>query len=150
MAATQLQGLNIMVYVDGTALGGQKNCTLSMEADTIDVSNKNDFGWSSFIAGAKSWTVSCDGQFLVEEKKGTGDETVIEQESSQSALMNAFLGNKVVEVEMKNADGSIAYEGQAVITSLELEAAFDDVFAYSVELQGKGALTIPEKTTEQN
>ena len=145
MAATQLQGLNIMVYVDKTPLGGQKNCTLSMEADTIDVSNKNDFGWASFISGAKSWTVSCDGQFLVTEEKGEGDETVITQESSQSALMNAFLGNKVVEVEMKNEDGSIAYEGQAVITSLELEAAFDDVFAYSVELQGKGALTIPEK-----
>ena len=28
-----------------------------------------------------------------------------------------------------------------MITSLELEASYDDVFAYSVEFQGKGALT---------
>ena len=142
MASTQVQGLNILVYVkDGetkTLLGGQKNCTLSMEADTIDVSNKNDFGWASFIAGAKSWTVSCDGQFLVDE---TG------QEASQAKLMKAFLDSEEVEIIMSNEvvgdkakAATIEYTGKAVITSLELEAAFDDVFAYSVEFQGKGKL----------
>lgn len=143
MAATQVQGLNILVYIgkdnDKKLLGGQKNCTLSMEADTIDVSNKNDFGWASFIPGAKSWTISCDGQFI------TGDD-------GQDALMKAFLDSEEVTIEM--SDGVLAdstkgieakaatmgYKGTAVITSLELEAAFDDVFAYSVEFQGKGKL----------
>ena len=46
MAVTK--GLDILIYA-GTggqkkAIGGQKGCTLTMEADTIDVSNKNDFG----------------------------------------------------------------------------------------------------------
>ena len=141
MASTQVQGLNILVYVKNgeskIAVGGQKNCTLSMEADTIDVSNKNDFGWASFIAGAKSWTISCDGQFLTED-------------DGQEALIKAFLDSEEVEIEMSNAvlaaegqqakEATIAYTGKAVITSLELEAAFDDVFAYSVEFQGKGKL----------
>ena len=126
--ANQVQGLNILVYLGETVLGGQKNCTLSMEADTIDVSNKNDFGWASFIAGARSWTISCDGQFLTDD-------------AGQGALMEAFIGSEEVEIEMKNSDGSIYYGGTAVITSLELEAAYDDVFAYSVEFNGKGALT---------
>ena len=42
------KGLDILVYVgeasNKKAIGGQKGCTLTMEADTIDVSNKNDFG----------------------------------------------------------------------------------------------------------
>lgn len=125
--AQQVQGLNILVYLGETALGGQKNCTLSMEADTIDVSNKNDFGWASFIAGAKSWTVSCDGQFLTDD-------------AGQAALMAAFIESEEVTIEMRDAESTIYYSGQAVITSLELEAAFDDVFAYSVEFQGKGKL----------
>lgn len=125
--AQQVQGLNILVYLGETALGGQKNCTLSMEADTIDVSNKNDFGWSSFIAGAKSWTVSCDGQFLTDD-------------AGQEALMAAFIDSQEVTIEMRDSESTIYYAGQAVITSLELEAAFDDVFAYSVEFQGKGKL----------
>lgn len=148
--AQQIQGLNIMVYaeVNGVlkAIGGQKNCTLSMEADTIDVSNKNDFGWSSFIAGAKSWTVSCDGQFLAEVTKGEGDNPdTYAQDADQSALMKAFLDSEIVKIEMKDSKDGIYYAGEAVITSLELEAAFDDVFAYSVEFQGKGPLT----TTKQ-
>ena len=148
MATTQIQGMNILVYVKDAqgqkiALGGQKNCTLSMEADTIDVSNKNDFGWASFIAGARSWTVSCDGQFLIDDSTNAGD-------AGQNAIMKAFLNSDEVEIEMSNAvlgegnkakEATIAYTGKAVITSLELEAAFDDVFAYSVELQGKGPLT---------
>lgn len=138
--ANQIQGFNILVHLGETVLGGQQNCTLSMEADTIDVSNKNDFGWASFIAGAKSWNISCDGQFITDD-------------AGQSALMEAFLNSDEVEIEMSNKvladpdkgieakDATIYYAGKAVITSLELEAAFDDVFAYSVEFTGRGPLT---------
>ena len=46
MAVTK--GLDILIYVGEStnkkAIGGQKGCTLTMEADTIDISNKNDFG----------------------------------------------------------------------------------------------------------
>ena len=125
--ANQVQGLNILVYLGETVLGAQKNCTLSLEADSIDVSNKNSFGWSDFIPGTKSWTVSCDGQFIVED-------------TAQAKLVEAFKNNTFVKIEMKNSDSTIYYAGDAMITSLELEASYDDVFAYSVEFQGKGAL----------
>ena len=145
MAGTVKQGLNILVYLEDAQknkiiLGGQKNCSLSMDADTIDVSNKNDFGWSSFIAGSRSWSISCDGQFITDDP-------------GQKALMDAFLDSKEVVIEMSDAiladeskgiqgkAATIYYSGTAVITSLELEASYDDVFAYSVEFNGKGPLT---------
>ena len=134
------KGLDILVYVQVgeklEAIGGQQNCSLSMEADTIDISNKSDFGWSSFIAGAKSWTVSCDGQFITDDK-------------GQEALMKAFVDGTNVKVEMKNADDSVYFAGEAAITSVELEAAFDDVCTMSLELQGLGELAV-EKVGDQN
>ena len=134
------KGLDILVYAQVgeklEAIGGQQNCSLSMEADTIDVSNKSDFGWSSFIAGAKSWTVSCDGQFITDDK-------------GQEALMEAFVDGTNVKVEMKNADDSVYFAGEAAITSIELEAAFDDVCTMSLELQGLGELAVT-KVGEQN
>lgn len=134
------KGLDILVYVEVgeklEAIGGQQNCSLSMEADTIDISNKSDFGWSSFIAGAKSWTVSCDGQFITDDK-------------GQEALMEAFVAGTNVKVEMKNADDSVYFAGEAAITSIELEAAFDDVCTMSLELQGLGELAV-EKVGDQN
>ena len=87
MAVTK--GLDILVYAGTKAIGGQKGCTLTMEADTIDISNKNDFGWASTIAGAKSWSVACDGQFIADDQ-------------GQQALFDAFVAGTDVQVEMKN------------------------------------------------
>ena len=126
MAVTR--GLDILVYIGEKAVGGQQNCSLSLEADTIDVSNKNDFGWQSFIGGAKSWNVSCDGQFIADDE-------------GQKAMMDAFINATNVEIEMKNADETIYFKGQAQITSIEVEASFDDVCTMSVEFQGLGALS---------
>ena len=126
MAVTK--GLDILVYVGSKAVGGQKGCTLTMEAETIDVSNKNDFGWASTIGGAKSWSVSCDGQFIANDE-------------GQKALMSAFVAGTEVQVEMKNTAQSIYFAGKAAITSLEVDAQFDDVATMTIELQGIGALS---------
>ena len=126
---TVTKGLDILVYVGTNAVGGQKGCTLTMEAETIDVSNKNDFGWASTIGGAKSWSVSCDGQFIADDQ-------------GQKALMNAFVAGTEVQVEMKNTAESVYFAGKAAITSLEVDAQFDDVCTLSMELQGIGALKV--------
>ena len=121
--------LDILVHVGTNAVGGQKGCTLTMEADTIDTSNKNDFGWASFIGGAKQWSVSCDGQFVVSDQ-------------GQKAIMDAFIAGTEVEIEMKNQAESVYYKGKACITSVEVDAQFDDVATLSVEFQGLGALAV--------
>ena len=131
MAVTR--GLDLLVYagtgVSKQAIGGQKGCTLTMEADTIDISNKNDFGWASTIGGAKSWSVSCDGQFVADD-------------AGQQALFDAFVAGTEVDIEMKNTAESVYFAGKAAITSLEVDAQFDDVCTLSMELQGVGALQV--------
>ena len=132
MAVTR--GLDLLVYAGTSggskqAIGGQKGCTLTMEADTIDISNKNDFGWASTIGGAKSWSVSCDGQFVADD-------------AGQQALFDAFVAGTDVKVEMKNTAESVYFAGKAAITSLEVDAQFDDVCTLSMELQGIGALKV--------
>ena len=131
MAVTK--GLDILIYAGADsnkkAIGGQKGCTLTMEADTIDISNKNDFGWASFIGGAKSWSVSCDGQFIADDQ-------------GQQALFDAFVAGTEVQVEMKNTGESVYFAGKAAMTSLEIDAQFDDVCTLSMELEGIGALTV--------
>ena len=127
MAVTR--GLDILVHVGTNAVGGQKGCTLTMEADTIDTSNKNDAGWASFIGGAKQWSVSCDGQFVVDDE-------------GQKAIMDAFIAGTEVDIEMKNQAETVYYKGKACITSVEVDAQFDDVATLSVEFQGLGALAV--------
>ena len=136
MAVTK--GLDILVYVPDAggsskvAIGGQKGCTLSMEADSIDVSNKNDWGWASTIGGAKSWTVSCDGQFITDDV-------------GQKKLMDCFVAGTEVDVEMKNTGETVYFAGKASITSIEVDAQFDDVATLSIELTGVGALKVTKE-----
>ena len=136
MAVTK--GLDILVYVPDAggsskvAIGGQKGCTLSMEADSIDVSNKNDFGWASTIGGAKSWTVSCDGQFITDDV-------------GQKKLMDCFVNGTEVDVEMKDTGETVYFAGKASITSIEVDAQFDDVATLSIELTGVGALKVKKE-----
>ena len=133
MAVTR--GLEILVYVPGesdgqkVAIGGQRGCTLSVEADTIDVSNKNDYGWASTIGGAKSWSVSCDGQFIADD-------------AGQKKLMDAFVNGTDLEIEMKNSTESVYFAGKTQITSIEIDAQFDDVCTLSMELAGIGPLAV--------
>ena len=127
MAVTR--GLDILVHVGAKTVGGQKGCTLTMEADTIDTSNKNDAGWASFIGGAKQWSVSCDGQFVVDDE-------------GQKAIMDAFIAGTEVDIEMKNQAETIYYKGKACVTSVEVDAQFDDVATLAVEFQGLGALAV--------
>ena len=134
MATNVTRGLDLLVYVGEVAIGGQQNCSLSLEADTIDISNKNSDGWADFIAGARSWTVSCDGQFITDD-------------AGQKALMAAFVDGENVKVRMKTkdeAENAVFFGGEAAITSIELEAAYDDVCTLSLELQGKGKLAQSE------
>ena len=127
------RGLDVLVYVGESSnkkvIGGQKGCTLSLEADTIDISNKNDFGWASTISGAKSWTVSCEGQFIADDQ-------------GQQALFDAFVAGTEVQIELKNPSETVYFAGKATITSLEVDAQFDDVCALSMELQGVGGLSV--------
>ena len=127
------RGLDVLVYVGENeqkkVIGGQKGCTLSLEADTIDISNKNDFGWASTISGAKSWTVSCEGQFIADDQ-------------GQQALFDAFVAGTEVQIELKNPSETVYFAGKAAITSLEVDAQFDDVCTLSMELQGIGALAV--------
>ena len=136
MATNVTKGLDILIYVtigsQQKAIGGQKGCTLSMEADTIDISNKNDFGWASTIGGPKSWTVSCDGQFIAADE-------------GQAALMDAFVAGTDVKVEMKNSTNTVYFSGTAAITSIEVDAQFDDVCSMSMELQGIGPLKVKKE-----
>ena len=127
MAVTR--GLDILVHVGAKTIGGQRGCTLTMESDTIDVSSKVDFGWASFIGGAKQWSVSCDGQFVVDDE-------------GQKAIMDAFIAGTEVDIEMKNQAETIYYKGKACVTSVEVDAQFDDVATLAVEFTGQGALAV--------
>lgn len=113
------------------ALGGQKGCSLSRSASTIDVSDKNSQGWSESIVGLKTWAVECEG-FVV-----LGDEAL-------TLIHEAFSNRETLELEIRVGKSSEAkgysYTGKVVITDFPEEFNQDDAVTFSLSLQGASPL----------
>lgn len=146
-----IKGVDVLVYLTDatestlTPIAGQKNATLSLSRDTIEVTTKDSIDTVSgvskptpareYIAGPYQWTLSCDALLV--------------QDIAFEQLRQAFLEGTPVYITMEEAGtgaGRFKAFGQAIITSLEFEASMDDVVTVSAEFQGTGGLKL-ETTT---
>lgn len=124
---TKIRGLEVLLYVGGKIVGGQRGASLSMAADEIDTTDKTTEGYKTFWVGLKEWSISCDGIVCA------GDE-------GYEALVEAFLDGETIAVELKNEGGTFHYSGDVAIASMDYDAQYDDALTYSCELKGASAL----------
>lgn len=130
-----IRGVDLLLYAGTTKIGGQKSTTISMSADTIDASCKDSGDWYINISGPKQWSASCDGVVYVNDE-------------GYKAAVKAFMDSTAITAVFKNEAGTINYEGEAYITSLDLDAPYEDLTTYSMELSGAGKLE--DKVTATN
>ena len=122
-----IKGLDVLIKVGSQVVGGQRNASLEMSAETIDTTVKSTGGWASKIPGIKSWTSSCDGIYFLDD-------------AGLEAAQTAFMNGTAVSLEFSNSNG-LTYSGQAVITSMSVEAGQEDIVSYTISFEGTGALT---------
>ncbi|MED4586672.1 phage major tail protein, TP901-1 family [Brevibacillus choshinensis] len=129
------RGVDFLIFVNTgtegspvwTKVAGQRGATLNREAETLDMTSKDNSGWADADYGNLSWGIDGDG-------------LLVENDAGYLALENAFMSKQPVKVRLQTA-ASNKYEGSAIITSFPIEAPYDDNAAYNVTLTGKGALT---------
>lgn len=130
-----VRGADILVLVNTgtggtpnwTVVGGQRGATLHFETETLDVTTKDSEGAMrenipTFIA----WTVSCDG-------------LIVDDDTALSFLRTAWKNRSTVKIRFKFAEDDIE-EGDAIITSADFEAPYDDSATYSCEFTGTGPI----------
>ena len=122
-----IKGLDVLIKVGTQVVGGQRNASLEMSAETIDTTVKSTGGWAAKIPGMKSWTSSCDGVYFLDD-------------AGLEAAQAAFMNGTEVKLDFSNSSG-LAYSGQAVITSMSVEAGQEDIVSYTISFEGTGALT---------
>ena len=122
-----IKGLDVLIKVGSQVVGGQRNASLEMSAETIDTTVKTTGGWASKIPGIKSWTSSCDGIYFLND-------------AGLKAAQTAFMNGTSVQLDFSKGE-DLVYSGQAVITSMSVEAGQEDVVSYTISFEGTGALT---------
>ena len=118
-------GNNIRVSVGEQLIGGQQNCSLSMNSETGDTTTKDSGMWAESEVTGLSWSVSCDGLITVDD-------------AAVSALEAAWKNAEKVTIQYGTADKFKT--GQAIIESLEQNDAMKEKSTYSVSFIGVGEL----------
>ena len=110
-----------------TVVGGQRNSKLTEKADSIDVSDKSTGGWSSKLAGLKSWSIDLSGLVML------NDEGV-------DVLEIAFRAGMTVDVKLQYPDKSYQ-RGWAAITEFSKDVPHDGAATLSGTLEGNGPIS---------
>lgn len=112
-----------------TAVAGQRNGTLNLSMDTIDVTSKDSAAWTERLAGLREWSIDFDG-------------LLIEGDAGLQELEDAYMNHEKVQVQFVTPTG-VKYQGDAFLTDFSYEAPYGGEATASGTLSGTGALTRP-------
>jgi len=139
MAVNTITGSAIVLSIDlsgstsPTAVAGATTGTLSVNQETIDVTNKDSSGRKEFINGVKSWTLDCEAFTTSSGETVSGDTSIAALEA----------GTKIY-VQFRDGSGQASakkYTGYGYITSIGVNANVGEFSTYSLSIAGTGALT---------
>lgn len=163
-----LKGDDLMIFdASGRSIAFATSHTLTLTADSQEISCKDSGVWKDNFITKMSWEVSSENLYsedgykdlfdkMVEGKAiqiyfGKADATKYAKKSSDSwsddnALTDKSYGINSPE-EAWTVKGQYAYVGKAVISSLTLNAASGDNATYSATFTGTGKLQVVESAT---
>ncbi len=134
-SATKTSGIGYLVKINTsgnnaspswTTISAQKGLKFAWKNKAINVTGKDDAGWDAYIPGQAEWSITFDG-------------SVILADTGLIALETAMKNSTTIYIEVTRPDSN-TYVGNAVLTSLEFDAAVDKEAVFNCTLQGDQAL----------
>lgn len=135
-------GEEMYLYVTSanTPIAFATSCSIQVDGETIDTSNKMSGRWNSNLAGKNGYTISSDALY-----------TQTEGHYSFDTLMEKMIEGGTLEwtvgkaKDYKNGDFDFDstkphYKGTGYVTSLSLEAGNNEVASCSITITGSGAI----------
>lgn len=153
MAYNIIPGADLMLFVGGKSVGHATNHTLSITTETTDISSKDIAAgkWTAAKAVRSSWEATTENLYSLTWAKGNMYGDLFDMIGTEVALVFSLSSTADEDGEIAGvADaptggwtpGSKPYlVGNAVITSLELNAPNGDNATFTATFTGTGALT---------
>lgn len=151
MANNIIKGRDLMLFnSDGHSFAYATNHTLTITAETSDISSKDHGVWSASEVSRYSWEISSENLYTTEDY----DSLFTSMLAGTPLTIRFGLKATPADPTMTPADGNLAlpywtsqnsfYEGKVIITSLTANAANGENATYSLTLTGVGSIA---KTT---
>ena len=149
-STTTIYGDRLKIYLGDKPVAFAKSCSIEIQADTIDTSNKMSLNWKEFLTSKLSYTISCDS--LVTYKATAEGTDPLSKVYTYADLLDAMVARDLVTFKIaKTAENDESYAaeteyftGTAIITNLSLSAPAEDLCTCTISLQGSGELIVGE------
>lgn len=127
-----INGTDLLLYADGTLIAAQKNCTISVEQDLFDATNKESGGWARHGSGLLSAKIDFDSLVSTTGK-------------SYTELMAYVTGRKSLLITVLGLGYPIVAEVD--ISSISLSASQESAMGLSGSFKVNGALFVLNGTS---
>lgn len=124
-----LQGNDVIIFADGTAMAASKSCTITVKGDTIEISSPTQGQFREYIASRKDWDLTTT--HLVKYSAG-----------SDIPLKNMILkvgGTYTIKVQARPLSDDVL-TGKAICTQCKITATRGNLLQGSFSFQGSGPL----------
>ena len=129
---------------DLTPVGASTDCSLSMSAETIEVSTRGQGRWRRFRPGKKIWSINASGfyyeQIGVPSSLLQGAQYIGENVKVAFSVLGKELAAAGFKLEAIAPDKRMTLVGEAVITACEYNGSVGGLATYSISFQGSGNL----------
>ena len=116
-----INGNNIIVLSGGTAIAGTKSDELQVDCEIIKIASSTDQGWTHYLAGRKSWSLTVGWLLLattdVRKALTVGSTVTIKFKGRNDTDANGLSGSaiirtcKITAVKGNLAQGSFQFVG---------------------------------------
>jgi TP901-1 family phage major tail protein len=111
------------------ALAHCTSASISINMDLRDSTTKSSAGWQENLGGLKSWELSGDAFVDISGPTGADVEELFTTMEARA------------EIECDFGLSGMLYRGNALITSISIDAGVEENATYSISLTGTGTLT---------
>ena len=125
------------------------SCSIQVDAETIDVSSKFSPVWANNLNGRASYTISADALYcsIKEGQKGISFNELLQYMLKRKAVKwvvgRQIVGDDFVPDAQHALDTAQPYyTGDAIVTSVSLEAGNNEIASCSITLTGAGAIDV--------
>jgi predicted secreted protein len=127
-------GRNLGIFINNSLIAYAKTCSLSLKANSMDVTSKDSLLWAANLPTSKNWTMSTDG--------------LVAYDSSRNAVKITDLliaGTKVVLKFAHNTAGvktssNVYWWGYAYVIGCDQSADMDSPISFTASFQGTSTL----------
>lgn len=109
------------------------SCTLNTNANLLDASVKQSNGWLAQCAAQKSWDISAEHLITLDQ---TG------ADANVSYLYEAMETGEEVTYVFDDVNAGATFTGTAIVSSLSINAANEELATLSITLSGTGSLAL--------